>query len=88
MTKKQIFLEKEGVQSVTGVVVNQKLSLPRPIKRRLRAAVHNRSLRHAKFHNKPINDQQLLGYLTFYSMIESKAGKKLIKKFKNVVFES
>ena len=76
-------------QSVTGVVVNQKLSLPRPIKRLLRAAVHNRSLgQPAKFHNKPINDQQLLGYLTFYSMIEPKAGKKLIKKFKNVVFES
>ena len=87
--KKTNIFRKGRRQSVTGVVVNQKLSLPRPIKRRLRAAVHNRSLgQPAKFHNKPINDQQLLGYLTFYSMIEPKAGKKLIKKFKNVVFES
>lgn len=49
-------------QIVTGLVVNEKVNVPRRLRRRLRAAVHRRSQGHQPtWHGRPMDDPELMG---------------------------
>jgi len=49
-------------QIVTGLVVNEKVNVPRRLRRRLRAAVHRRSQGHQPtWHGRPMDDAELMG---------------------------
>lgn len=61
-------------QKVTGLIVNEKLSLPRELRKRLRAIKHDakkNGLDHAIARSISINsEKQFLGYLAFKEMVE------------------
>lgn len=70
-------------QMVTGVVVNVRPNLPRRIRRRLRAAVHQRSRgRQPLWHGRPISDQALAGHLShlrMFSPVEAEALSRILR---------
>lgn len=63
-------LRRHQRQLVTGLVVNEKLNLPRETRRRLRAAAHY--LRTGR--ELPITESQLNGWRAYASMIQQQAG--------------
>lgn len=58
---------KHQQQSVTGIVVNEKLSIPRARRRQLRAACHQMQLDPESFRG---SSDRILGQLTFANMVE------------------
>ena len=78
-TKSKI-LGQHKRQMVTGLVVNRKLNLPRPIRKKLRAIVHDISLNgieHA-MERSEIHLDQLLGYISLQNMWDPARAKQQI----------
>ena len=79
--KKTNIFRKGRRQCVTGLVVNQKVSVPRPIRKRLRAAVHNACMnKPIHWHGKPMNIHELKGRLAFLNQAHQEEAKLLISK--------
>ena len=83
--KKTNIFRKGRRQAVTGLVVNQQVSVPRRIRRRLRAAVHSAE------NGKPITWQgteqslhSLDGRLSFLAMVHFKEGQSLKARLKAI----
>ncbi len=73
--KKTNIFRRGRRQMVTGLVVNEHADLPRRLRRRLRAAVHRRSLGGApEWHGRPMNDEMLRGWLSFLAMLRPEDG--------------
>jgi retron-type reverse transcriptase len=71
--KKTNIFRRGRRQMVTGLVVNEKANLPRRIRRRLRAAVHQASNGgKPKWHGKPISKAKLLGRLGHLALVQPK----------------
>ena len=80
--KKTNIFRKGRRQSVTGLVVNEQVNMARPLKKKLRAAVHARvEGRQAIWNGKPISDVALKGHISFLSMVSPEYGLKLRQKF-------
>jgi retron-type reverse transcriptase len=81
--KKQNIYRRGRRQLVTGIVVNDKLSLPRYVRKRLRAAAHHFATGQDVFwHNKEMTRQQLmgrLGHLGSVCPVEASRLRDLIK---------
>ena len=68
-------------QMVTGIVVNDKLNLPRRLRRRLRAAVdHVARGGQPHWNNRPISSQELEGRLSFLRLVQPAEAAKLKHK--------
>jgi len=69
-------------QIVTGLTVNEQVSVPRRIRRQLRAAVHalEKGLPH-HWHGKEQTDSALLGRLNFFKDISPELAEPLISRF-------
>ena len=71
-------------QTVTGAVVNQKISLARPLRKKLRAAVHHRlNGRQPTMHGQPLSDQALKGYLSHLLMLAPEHANPLLDKLRS-----
>jgi len=67
-------------QVVTGLTVNQKVNVPRAVRKKLRAALHARELgKTPTWSGYPSNDQQLNGLCSFVRSINRKQGNRLQK---------
>ena len=76
--KKTNFFRKGRRQCVTGLVVNQKPNLAKPLRRRLRAAVHRYvHQKPMEWHGRPMNLTQLLGRLGFLAQTQPEEAKRL-----------
>lgn len=76
--KKMGIFRKGRQQPVTGLIVNEKANVTRRMRRRLRAAVHARSVgREAHWHGSPMNDAELRGRLAFLKMVQPVESKRL-----------
>jgi hypothetical protein len=65
-------------QIVTGIVVNDKVNLPRKIRRKLRAAVHSSSIgKQTKWHGKPMNVGELKGHLSYLQSVNPDEAMRL-----------
>ena len=65
---------------VTGLSVNDRINVPRAIRKRLRAAVHARSVgRKPTWNGKPARASQLRGLASFVMSANKPAGKALMK---------
>ena len=79
--KKTNIFRKGRRQSVTGLVVNEQVNMARPLKKKLRAAVHARvEGRQPIWNDKPISDVALKGHISFLSMVSPEYGLKLRQK--------
>jgi RNA-directed DNA polymerase len=68
-------------QMVTGIVVNDKLNLPRRLRRRLRAAVdHVARGEQPHWNSRPISSQELEGRLSFLRLVQPAEAAKLKHK--------
>jgi len=69
-------------QIVTGLVVNEKVNVPRRVRRRLRAAVHRRSEgRQATWHDRPMGDAELLGRIAALGAVLPEEARALREQF-------
>jgi retron-type reverse transcriptase len=76
--KKTNLFRKGRRQCVTGLVVNQKPNLAKPLRRRLRAAVHHFvNKRPMQWHGRPMNLTQLLGRIGFLAQTQPEEAKRL-----------
>lgn len=82
--RKTNLFRKGRRQIVTGLVVNEKPNMPRRLRRRLRAAVHNRMTtgEPAQWHGKPISDTQLRGHLAFLMQTQPEEARRYLAKLK------
>jgi RNA-directed DNA polymerase len=82
--EKKLNLYRRGRrQIVTGLVVNDKPNLPRRLRKRLRAAVHHRSLgQETTWHGKPMNDNELLGRLAFLKQVQPEEAERHRQKLR------
>lgn len=72
-------------QIVTGLVVNDKVNVPRRIRRRLRAAMHNAELnKQPHWHGKPMEIESLRGQVSYLNSINEESAKKLIQRMKTL----
>ena len=79
--KKTNIFRKGRRQSVTGLVVNQDVNIARPLKRKLRAAIHRRlNGEEATWNGKPISDIALKGHVAFLRMISPEYGALMQEK--------
>ncbi len=79
--KKTNIFRKGRRQSVTGLVVNQDVNIARPLKRKLRAAIHRWSNgEEATWNGKPISDIALKGHVAFLRMISPEYGALMQEK--------
>ena len=70
--KKTNIFRRGRRQMVTGLVVNEKPNIPRRIRKRLRAAVHKKSLGEAvHWHGKPMSEESLMGHLNWLQSVQS-----------------
>ena len=68
---------------VTGLVVNEKPNIPRRLRKRLRAAVHKKSLGEAiHWHNKPMSEERLMGHLNWLHSVQPKEAQRYKEKLK------
>jgi hypothetical protein len=73
-------------QVCTGLVVNEKVNVPRRIRKRVRAAVH--SFENSKpmlWEGSPMNSTELRGRLEFLKMVAPEAAEPLIKRVNLVI---
>jgi retron-type reverse transcriptase len=76
--KKTNLFRKGRRQCVTGLVVNQKPNLAKPLRRRLRAAVHHFvTKRPMQWHGRPMNLTQLLGRIGFLAQTQPEEATRL-----------
>ena len=76
--KKTNLFRKGRRQCVTGLVVNQKPNLAKPLRRRLRAAVHHFvTKRPMQWHGRPMNLTQLLGRISFLAQTQPEEATRL-----------
>ncbi|MBT5793050.1 MAG: RNA-directed DNA polymerase [Gammaproteobacteria bacterium] len=76
--KKTNIFRRGRRQIVTGLVVNEKPNMAKPLRRRLRSAVHRRlSGRQPSWHGKPMSDSELLGRIAFLAQTQPAEAKKL-----------
>ena len=84
--KKTNIFRRGRRQMVTGLVVNEKPNIPRRLRKRLRAAVHKKSLGEAiHWHNKPMSEESLMGHLNWLQSVQPKEAqryKETLKKHK------
>jgi hypothetical protein len=82
--KKTNIFRRGRRQMVTGLVVNEKPNIPRRIRKRLRAAVHKKSLGEAlHWHGKPMSEESLMGHLNWLQSVQSDEAmryKKILHK--------
>lgn len=77
--KKTNIFRKGRRQTVTGAVVNEKVGLARPLRKKLRAAVHHRlNGKQPSMHGRPLSDQALKGYLAYLHMLSPDHAKPLL----------
>lgn len=77
-TAKTRVLRKGHRQDVTGLSVNSQVSLPRAIRRRLRAAVHAATKQRAThWKGEPLPIQSLRGHLSYLSGVHAREGQRL-----------
>ena len=85
-SKKTNIFRKGRRQCVTGLVVNKKISIARPIRKRIRASVHNACQKKPIFwQNKPMSINELMGRLAFLHQVhphEAQIYKKQLQKNK------
>jgi RNA-directed DNA polymerase len=80
---KQRVMRAGSRQEVTGVVVNQKPSVPRRERRNLRAALHNaqrNGLAAATWQGQPATREVLVGYARFVQMVDAHQGAALLPR--------
>jgi retron-type reverse transcriptase len=83
--KKTNIFRKGRRQTVTGAVVNEKVTLARPLRKKLRAAVHRRvNGAVPTMHGRPLSDQALKGYLAYLSMLSPEHAKPLLAKLEGL----
>jgi hypothetical protein len=71
--KKTNIFRKGRRQCVTGLVVNKQVSIARPIRKRIRASVHNACHKKPIFwHNKPMSIKELMGRISFLQQVHPK----------------
>lgn len=76
--KKTNLFRKGRRQIVTGLVVNERPSMARPLRRRLRAAVHHRLRGNAaRWEDREISDSQLFGLLSFLAQTQPDEARAL-----------
>lgn len=83
--KKTNFFRRGRRQVVTGLVVNDKVSLPRTLRRRLRAAVHSLGVKgdgELHWHGKPMTAGELNGRVAFLNSVDPEQGAALLRKLK------
>lgn len=81
--KKTNIFRKGRRQICTGLVVNERVSVPRRIRRRLRAAVHAAEAgRGTTWHGQPQSPESLRGRLSFLHMIHAEEGERLSQRLK------
>jgi retron-type reverse transcriptase len=81
--KKTNIFRRGRRQMVTGLVVNDKLNLPRYIRRRLRAAVHQKTKDgNPQWQGYPMSSQELLGRLAFLNLVQPHEAQALKLKMK------
>ena len=86
--KKTNIFRKGRRQAVTGLVVNQHVSVPRRIRKRLRAAVHSaENGRQITWQGTDQSLQSLEGRLSFLAMIHLKEGQALKTRIKEINLE-
>lgn len=75
-------------QAVTGLTVNQKVSVPRAVRRNLRAAIHARqNQKRPTWKGRPANDAKLGGLCSFVRSVNRKHGNRLQKSLKLAINE-
>ena len=68
-------------QEVTGLVVNENVSLPRDVRRRLRAAAHHQATSQPlHWDNKPMSEESFAGRLAFLQSVQPDVAAKLKRK--------
>ena len=80
---KQRVMRAGSRQEVTGVVVNEKPSVSREERRKLRAALHKATrdgLEAATWHGHPATREVLVGYGRFVAMVDRQQGAPLLKQ--------
>ena len=80
--KKTNFFRRGRRQVVTGLVVNDKVSVPRATRRKLRAALHNLKAKGKDvihWHGRPMQTSELQGRLAFLKSIDPEKGGALLK---------
>lgn len=80
---KQRVMRASSRQEVTGIVVNEKPSVPRTERRRLRAALHTaqrKGLEAATWHGQPATRDTLVGYARFVQMVDARQGAALLPR--------
>ena len=83
-SKKTNFFRKGRRQCVTGLVVNQKPNLAKPLRRRLRAAVHHFiNDKPTSWYDKPMSLIQLKGRIGFLALTQPCEAAKLREKIAN-----
>ena len=72
----------------TGLIVNDKVNVTRRSRRRMRAAVHARTVgRTPTWHGKPVSDAQLRGRLAFLKMVQPDESQRLLAMLENAIEE-
>jgi len=80
---KQRVMRASSRQEVTGIVVNEKPSVSRTERRRLRAALHTaqrKGLDAATWHGQPVTRDTLVGYARFVQMVDARQGAALLPR--------
>lgn len=75
-------------QRVTGLVVNERVSVPRNVRRWVRAVVHNcrrNGIAAENRRNDPLFEQRIRGYIEFIRMIHPEEGAELLGQWQKAV---
>jgi RNA-directed DNA polymerase len=83
--KKTNIFRRGRRQIVTGLVVNVKPNWPKALRRRLRAAVHRRTRgEQPTWHERPISDAELKGYLAFLNQTQPTEASRLLAQLQEM----
>jgi len=83
-SKKTNIFRKGRRQCVTGLVVNEQISVARPIRKRIRASVHNACQQKPIFwHDKPMNINELMGRIAFLNLVHPQEAAIYKKQLQN-----
>ena len=91
-SKKTNIFRRGRRQIVTGLVVNDKVSVPRSVRKRLRAAIHRvgceQSSERLTWHQRTMSIQELQGRIAFTGVAHPNEAADLAKKLRNALFGS
>jgi hypothetical protein len=83
-SKKTNIFRKGRRQCVTGLVVNKQISIARPIRKRIRASVHNACHKKPIFwHDKPMSINELMGRIAFLHQVHPHEAQIYKKQLQN-----